>query len=353
MISVLLTGLGAPGTPGTVHCLRNNGERDVRLVGCDMDPDPDNAHLVDSVWPSLPPEHPEYLDKIRGVCALSEINVIVPQTTREVEALSRTKARRYLMSETGAHVACADGYAVRQANDKGSVMAAFHMLGLPAPEFMPVKAISDLFAARDHFGYPFVVKPRAGNGSRGVRIVRPGRVTAEDFISTKPGSLDICFRDLCLILRGEFPEMIAMEYLPGDEYTVDCFRGTQMQAAVPRLRKKTRGGITTHAVVDMREDLIDYSLTAAKHLNLTGAFGFQFKMDRDGTPKVIESNPRVQGTMVTSFYAGLNAPWLAVREALCDFPNEYAITPGKVEFRRVWDGIGFVDKRVENEVLTA
>ena len=35
-ITVLLTGCGAPGVPGIIKCLRKNGERDIRIVGVDM-----------------------------------------------------------------------------------------------------------------------------------------------------------------------------------------------------------------------------------------------------------------------------------------------------------------------------
>jgi len=347
---VLLTGIGAPGTPGTVHCLRNGGP--VRIIGCDADPDPDNAHLVDAVYHVPRPDNPEYLDEIASICIWESVDVVLPQTTAEVEFLSRTKHQRHLL-DAGARVACANGHAVKGANDKAHVMEAFAAIGLPSPEFLIISDRQWLYEAKDRFGLPFVIKPRSSNGSRGVRIVRDDNWIVDHFLTDKPDGLSTTMTAMSLILaamesdEGGAPELIAMEFLPGDEFSVDVFRGLHAQAAVPRLRKKMRGGICTHAVVEMRQDLINYSLKAAKHLALTGAFGFQYRLDGDGVPKVIECNPRVQGTMCASYYAGLNAPWLAVREAMMDHPTEINLIDGNIEFRRCWSGVGFVDEVAE------
>ena len=80
------------------------------------------------------------------------------------------------------------------------------------------------------------------------------------------------------------------------------------------------------------------ALLLAKHLGLFGAFGFQFKADNNGTPKVIDCNPRVMGTMVASMYAKLNAPWLAVREALGDHPQSIELSNESHRYVRRWAG---------------
>lgn len=85
-------------------------------------------------------------------------------------------------------------------------------------------------------------------------------------------------------------------------------------------------------------------------MGLTGAFGFQFIEDAEGVPKIIECNPRVQGTMVTAFYAGLNIPWLAVKEAITDpkdvVPHKWSGPPGSVHYIRQWTGVGVVDGKI-------
>jgi carbamoyl-phosphate synthase large subunit len=339
-VTALLTGTGAPGTPGTIACLMEGVDR---IVGVDCRDVPQKG-LVDA-FHVVPRPGEGYIEAMIEVCQRENVDVILPQTTAEVEYLSRTKHRNRIRRESGAVVAAADGFAVKAANDKGAVMALFHMLKLPAPEFVRVSSIEQLQNAAVHFGWPdhpFVVKPACGNGSRGVRVVTEKRWDTRRFLDEKPSGLETDLRSLELVLKNDFPDLIAMEYLPGSEYSVDCFRGLHVQEAVPRLRKETRGGICTHAVVEMRDGLREWSLLAAKHLGLFGAFGFQYRVDVDGTPKVIECNPRVQGTMVTSLYKGLNAPLLAVREAMGDHPTEITLNDDHVEYVRVWSGMEVV-----------
>ena len=35
-ITVLMTGAGAPGAPGILRCYKNNGERNIRIIGVDI-----------------------------------------------------------------------------------------------------------------------------------------------------------------------------------------------------------------------------------------------------------------------------------------------------------------------------
>ena len=89
-----------------------------------------------------------------------------------------------------------------------------------------------------------------------------------------------------------------------------------------------------------------YTLEAARAMGLSYALGFQFKLDAAGVPKVLECNPRVQGTMVASVFAGANVIWMGVLETL-GYPPEASRTPLKpAEFLRYWGGIGIVDGRV-------
>jgi hypothetical protein len=122
-VTILLTGVGAPGTPGTMACLRAGaGTAYLSVGGVDSDPESPGRYLVDR-FASVPrPHEPGYLDAI--IEAAHGVDAILPQTTAEVEFLSRTKHRIRIQRETGAKVVAAIGSAVAGANDKGAVMKA-------------------------------------------------------------------------------------------------------------------------------------------------------------------------------------------------------------------------------------
>lgn len=343
--TILLTGVGAPGTPGTLACFdAARAVSDIEVWGTDSDPGSPGQYLVSRFFPVPRPDDDAYLEAM--IEASRGADVILPQTTAEVEFLSRTKHRIRIQRESGARVAAAIGSAVKGANSKAAVMRTFEMLGFPAPPFEEVSSEGDLVAAAIAFGWPdtpVVVKPCRSNGSRGVRIITEQEWTVDRFLREKPGSMETSIGDLLQILdSGPFPDLIVMPYLPGPEYSVDCYRGLRGGVAVPRLRKAMRGGITTHAVIEARYDLQEASLAAARQMGLFGAFGFQFLCDALGTPRVIECNPRVQGTMVASLVAGLNAPWLAVQEALATRPEDAPHLPTityRGQYVRTWTGI--------------
>jgi carbamoyl-phosphate synthase large subunit len=65
-------------------------------------------------------------------------------------------------------------------------------------------------------------------------------------------------------------------------------------------------------------EMMEACVTAARRMDLRGVYGFQFKL-RNGVPKVLECNPRVQGTMIATLAAGNNIIWAAVADL---FPDE-------------------------------
>jgi len=60
----------------------------------------------------------------------------------------------------------------------------------------------------------------------------------------KPSAVYISFKEAVRILSsGSFPELLVSEYLPGDEYSVDCLADHgETILAVPRVRKKMING---------------------------------------------------------------------------------------------------------------
>ena len=137
-----------------------------------------------------------------------------------------------------------------------------------------------------------------------------------------------------------------MEYLPGTEYSVDAFRGQKAEIALPRSRDKIVNGISFETTLADRSDLSEFTLKAAKRIGLKYAFGFQYKLDADGIPKVLECNPRVQGTMAASMQSGVNIIWMAVDEAL---GNPQALPKAKfrpVKFQRYWGGVWSLEGRM-------
>lgn len=348
-LKILVTGCGAPGTRGTLYSLRNNPDGvKVHFVGSDMNDSTVGRYWVDKFYTLPNPESDFYIDAISDIGQKENIDIVIPQTTREIEVLSRH--REHFSKKM--HVMVSSAPAIHNANNKWKLLEAFKQLKLVHPSYFMTSTEKELVEAVSALGYPerpVVIKPPISNGMRGFRILKENAWDLNRFLSEKPNGEEMPLDELLRVLRrGKiWPELLVTEYLSGQEYSVDAFIGSNAKIAIPRLRKTIRSGISFDNVIEFRDDIINFTLQAGEYLGLEYAFGFQYKLDTTGIPKVLECNPRVQGTMVASHFCGVNVIWLSVREILGEPSRviELPISKG-ISFKRFWGGMGITESGV-------
>ena len=137
--------------------------------------------------------------------------------------------------------------------------------------------------------------------------------------------------------------LMVQEYLPGKEYSVDCFAGSERGYSIVRERNRIVNGIAFETTIcDDTEKVSDMNKRCnhmCEKLGLKYAVGFQFKEDAEGMARLLECNPRVQGTMVATALAGVNMVWMGVKEILGEEIPLYDIELG-YKFTRYWGGVG-------------
>ncbi len=348
LLRCIVTGAGAPGIRGTLYALRHNPDnRKVYTLGIDINEDVVGRYLTDDFMKIAPPESEDYLPDLLRIIRKQKIDLIIPQTTREIEVLSRNKK---MIEDQHCKVMVSSAEAIFSANNKWHLLNICNRIEIPAPWFFLTHSLNELAEKAVELGYPdkpVVVKPPVSNGMRGLRILMEKPWNAQRFFSEKPGGIEITLEQLRQIFKGaEEPELLVTEYLPGDEYSIDVFRGQRGSFAVPRLRRKIRSGISFITEVVDDKELIGFSLKLADELDLKYAFGFQFKLDSKGVPRILESNPRIQGTMAAGILAGRNIIWMAVKDAL-GLPYELPVDSLKPTlFYRFWGGLGINNNEV-------
>lgn len=275
-LNILVTGGGSPGIAGTLYSLKNH-----RVVCTDMRTNVPGEYLADKFYQIRPATDVYgYLMDIMDICYKEKIHVILPQNTIELDVLQDEV--RFVPVAGNRNIS-------KDRISKGVMVHTF----------------DELLEYGSREG-TFVVKPPNSNGSRGIRIITDSQ---RDFYR-KPGipimNINELYREI-----GESFRLWAMPFYEGQEVTVDCFRGRGRFAAIPRTREDIRSGISFSGRVFHDSELIDQCKVLAHRFDLRYAFGFQFI---DG--KVLECNPRVQGTMVVSTLAGANIIEAACLEAL-------------------------------------
>src|SRR4051794_23733443 len=148
-LTVLLTASGVPGSPALIRALRENGERELRLVGTDMSELAIGAHFCDSFHLVPAGSDPSFTDALVEICERERIDAVLPQSSYELLALAEGKER---FGETTVLVASPE--AVRRSNDKAETYTLLDAIGVRGPAWRRVTGAAELAAAARELGYP-------------------------------------------------------------------------------------------------------------------------------------------------------------------------------------------------------
>ncbi len=316
-VTVLLTGAGAPGASGIIKSLRVVDEREIRIVGVDVNADAYGFAFTDAAYTVPYGDEEGYIPRLAEIAETEAVDVILPLTTREISPLSAHRNR------FDATVMVSAFEALQVANNKGRLYDFLASEGFAsAPAFRQVASEAAFVEAVRSLGYPeqpVCFKPPVASGMRGFRILDKSTDRATRLLEEKPGAPITTLEEIRPVLSAaeQFPELAVMEYLPGEEYSVDTLAmGDEVGPVLPRSRSRTRAGITFEGTVEHDEQLIEESRAISETLGLEYNINLQFRYDADGEPKLIEINPRVSGTIVMCVGAGVNFPYLGVKHAL-------------------------------------
>ncbi|MBA2460819.1 MAG: hypothetical protein H0V45_03470, partial [Actinobacteria bacterium] len=131
-ITVLVSASGAPGTAALLRALRGNGERTVRLVGTDMGDRAVGRHLCDAFHLIPAGSDPGFADAILDVVEREDIDVVLPQSSFDLEGLAEHRDRFPVP------VLVSSPDTIRRSNDKAETYALLQRLGIEGPDFRRV-----------------------------------------------------------------------------------------------------------------------------------------------------------------------------------------------------------------------
>jgi carbamoylphosphate synthase large subunit len=306
-ITVVVTASGAPGSAALLRGLRENGEREVRLIGTDRSDRSIGRHLCDAFHLVPSGDDPTFADAIAAIAEQENADCILPQSSHDLKGLAghrETFPVPVLVSKPDT---------IFRSNDKAETYAFLHRLGLPAPAFRRVNGAAAVEAAARELGYPDVpvcFKPVFSSGSRGFRILDATVDRAHQLLNERPGSVAMRLEEAVEILAPEGgPDLLVMELATGGERTVDGIAdGERILLGHPKTREAMRAGLAMYFVTLDDDALMGVANRIVAELEIEHFFNIQLVGDY-----VIEINPRIS-TIV--YQEDLNIPYLGVKRAL-------------------------------------
>ncbi len=213
-----------------------------------------------------------FIDEINKIIELHNIDFIIPAHD---SAVLKMAENQNIIKATVITSCAKTG---RICSSKRKTYQLFEKL-IPTPK---------VYSISDKMSFPIFLKPDVGQGSKGTYKV-----------NTKDEVDFYLKKDQTLLL---------LEYLPGKEYTIDCFtdkNGTLLFAA-GRERVRIYNGISVNSKPVIHAQFERIAEIINKTLSFRGVWFFQVKERANGELVLMEIAPRIAGTMALFRAEGVN-----------------------------------------------
>jgi carbamoyl-phosphate synthase large subunit len=329
-LTVVVTASGAPGTAALLRALRENGERDVRLVGTDMSERSIGRLLCDAFHLVPAGSDPGFPAAVRSVVEQEGADCVLPQSSFDLAGLAAHR------DDFPVPVLVSPPDAIHRSNDKAESYALLHRLGIPAPAFRRVQGAQGVERAARELGYPgrpVCFKPVFSSGSRGFRVLDPTVDRAHQLLHERPGSVAMRLEEALELLPDDGgPDLLVMELATGGERTIDGIAdGTRVLLGHPKTRESMRAGLAMYFVTLEDPGLMEIAERIVAELAIEHFFNIQLVGEQ-----VIEINPRIS-TIV--YQDDLNLPYLGVKRAVGEISDDdltalrERVRPGRTALR--------------------
>lgn len=239
------------------------------------------SYVFKNYIPSVPLiNESNFFEKFNQILSDKKIDVIFPTHDTIAEFFAQN------LDKINAKVICADKSTSEICRDKAKTFDLFKDC-----DFCP-----EIF--EDFSTLPVFIKPRKGQGAVGAKVIK----TSTD-----------------IPLSIQLDDYVICEYLPDEEYTVDCLtdKNGTLKAVLPRSRKRLMAGVCVAGQNELLTSEINkIALKINERLNFKGLWYFQIKKDVNGKFKLLEISTRCAGTMCLSRALGVNLPLLSVYTAM-------------------------------------
>lgn len=176
--------------------------------------------------------------------------------------------------------------------------------------------------------YPLFVRPDRGQGSIGA-----SRVDSYDE----------------LVMHLTKCPLVITEFLPGQEYTVDCFtdKNRKLKFLSARERTRIKGGISVRVNECNSSDFINIAEDINSKIHVVGAWFFQCKRDYQDRLKLLEVANRIAGSMGYERIKGVNLVEASLWEILGKNVTFIKNKEMKIVYDRALDESVKLDEEVE------
>ena len=185
--------------------------------------------------------------------------------------------------------------------DKNKTMELANQLGIPHPQTVLPSDLNQVKELSRSLRAPLVIKPRMSCSGLGIHYVEDISDLYETYSQ----------------VHEQYPFPMIQEEIPlGEKFDVACLMDENSRPLATFAQKEIRSfplrdGASTVQESVWRPDLVELTVQLLQKMGWTGIAEAEFMVDpRDGTPKLLEVNPRFWGSLQLSIQSGVDFPYL-------------------------------------------
>lgn len=317
--NVLLTcsGMYAKSYADLLH--NNNEGVNVKVYACNMDETklpPEGCTDGNFVAPMVCDK--EYIPFLLNLCEKYNIDIIIPTVTFELGFMAE-RAKEF--ERHGIKIAISTPEAIAVANDKIRLYNRFsHLMPYTLSTIDFSEALS--FQKRLPQGSKMCCKLRDHAGGNGFAIIDDKKAIDPTLFNRYATDRYISMRDLQGIMENEQCQILLQEYKKGFDYSVCVLSNFGIVSHMVGVAGRV---MSYGAIMDgeIMHNSIAYKIAdnICRLLNIDGNACFDFRVDKNGKPTLLEINPRVSASLQFVNAAGINLLYLRCKNLLGDFSD--------------------------------
>lgn len=314
MYTVLITGCSMHSNDLITELRNNYDSEDIRVVGINAAETALLRKGVDAGYVVPLITDPSYIQTVLDICLNEHVDVILPFITAELPIMAEN---RHIFEEHGIHVSVASIGALNSAGNKLALAKKY-------PDLMPkqkiIKDETDIDNFAKEVGYPekqicCKLPNRCGGVGFAILDEKFGRdlTIYNKFGINRYITMDM-FKDLA---KHNDETLILQEYENGTDYSMCCLaENGKMLHALGFEASLMAFGSAMFASIAMNDQAYQIAKEIIEDTGLDGNCCFDFILKDDGTVKLLEVNPRLSATLPFIARAGLNLPYLRVKQLM-------------------------------------
>lgn len=293
MVCVLVTAAGNDIGIGAIQSLH---KASYETVAVDMNPNAAGLHIADHGECVPAASDDDWPSRMNKIVHKYGVDVIIPLIDQELHQIRRLQS---ILNED-IPVIVPKLELINKCLDKKIMYEYFEKRGLNIPATNYVESIDLLMESFDS-DTPKIIKPRYGQGGKGIKLIQSDD-DIHDYISETG-------------VRSE--GILIQDYIEGTEYTSNVAATKQNRLiSIVTKKVKQRRGFTAVGSTAKNSVIYEACIRAFDSLSPAGPMNVQHIIGDDGTPYLIEINSRFSGTSCLNVEAGINEFDLLIRDAL-------------------------------------